>query len=120
MHKWSINREDINIEHKEVILFKVNWILKEYTEDMYCREEKNTAAPHPGYSISKDRLRYCRSDGSAQYRRDGDIGVFRKLPQPSVSPAAPHPGQALLGAAELYSYLKNKNNLYINAYFHFQ
>ena len=31
-----------------------------------------------------------------------DYGVFRKLQQPSVSPAAPHPGQALLGAAELY------------------
>ena len=41
-----------------------------------------------------------------------NFGVFRKLPQPSVSPAAPHPGypiskdrrdgdiQALLGAAE--------------------
>ena len=27
-------------------------------------------------------------------------GVFCKLQQPSVSPAAPHPGQALLGAAE--------------------
>ena len=27
-------------------------------------------------------------------------GIFRKLPQPPVSPAAPHPGQALLGAAE--------------------
>ena len=27
-------------------------------------------------------------------------GVFHKLPQPSVSPAAPHPGQALLGSAE--------------------
>jgi hypothetical protein len=27
-------------------------------------------------------------------------GVFRTLQQPSVSPAAPHPGQALLGAAE--------------------
>jgi hypothetical protein len=25
------------------------------------------AAPHPGYSISEDRVRYCRSDGSAQY-----------------------------------------------------
>ena len=56
---------DINIEHKEVILFKVPWTLKEYTgvfrklhqpaasppeimrklpisgEDMHCREEKN-------------------------------------------------------------------------------
>jgi len=31
------------------------------------------AAPHPGYSISEDRLRYCRSDGSAQYQKDGDI-----------------------------------------------
>ena len=31
------------------------------------------AALHPGYSISKYRLRYCRSDGSAQYWRDGDI-----------------------------------------------
>ena len=48
------------------------------------------AAPHPGYSISEDRLRYCRSDGSAQYRRDGDI-------------------QALLGAAELYIYFPNRN-----------
>ena len=38
-------------------------------------------APHPGYSISEDRLRYCRSDGSAQYQKDGDI-------------------EALLGAAE--------------------
>jgi hypothetical protein len=28
-------------------------------------------------------------------------GVFRKLQQPSVSPAAPHPVQALLGAAEI-------------------
>ena len=26
---------------------------------------------------------------------------MRKLPQPSVSPAAPHPEQALLGAAEI-------------------
>ena len=31
------------------------------------------AAPHPGYSISEDRLRYCRSVGSAQYQNDGDI-----------------------------------------------
>ena len=27
-------------------------------------------------------------------------GVFRTLHQPAASPAAPHPGQALLGAAE--------------------
>ena len=65
----------------------------------YWSEEKNigvfhkipqpsvsSAALHPGYSISEDRLRYCRSDGSAQYRRDEDI-------------------QALLGAAE------NKNDI---------
>jgi len=31
---------------------------------------------------------------------DKDSGVFHKLQQPSVSPAAPHPGQALLGATE--------------------
>ena len=37
-------------------------------------------------------------------------GVFRKLPQPSVSPAAPHPGLALLGAAEN----DIENILYIN------
>ena len=29
-----------------------------------------------------------------------NTGVFRKLPQPPVSPAAPHPEQTLLGAAE--------------------
>jgi hypothetical protein len=28
--------------------------------------------------------------------------VFRKLHQPAASPAAPHPGQALLGAAEVF------------------
>ena len=36
-------------------------------------------------------------------------GVFRKLQQPSVSPAAPHPGQALLRAAECI-YNKNKRD----------
>ena len=39
------------------------------------------ATSHSGYSISEDRLHYCRSDGSAQYLNDGDI-------------------QALMGAAE--------------------
>ena len=52
------------------------------------------AAQHPGYSISEDRLRYCSSVGSAQYRNDGDI-------------------QALLGAAEFVgdkNLLEEKNN----------
>jgi hypothetical protein len=41
-------------------------------------------------------------DGFDGYPLENQLlsGVFRKLPQPSVSPAAPHPGQALLGAAE--------------------
>jgi hypothetical protein len=38
------------------------------------------------------------------------LGVFRKLPQPSVSPAAPHPRKALLGSTESYEKLTIKNN----------
>jgi len=40
------------------------------------------------------------SKNSETLQADANPGVFRKLPQPSVSPAAPHPGQALLEAAE--------------------
>jgi hypothetical protein len=82
--------------------------------------------------ISEDRLQYCRSVGSAQYRRDGDIqalleaaensanhydlrktnifpkfcGVFRKLHQPASSPVASHLKQTLLEDAEK---IKNHN-----------
>jgi hypothetical protein len=38
---------------------------------------------------------------------DDLYGVFCKLPQPSVSPAAPHPGKVLLEASEIR---KNKGN----------
>ena len=36
------------------------------------------AASHPGYLISEDRLRYCRSVGSAKYRRDGYIQALHE------------------------------------------
>ena len=41
------------------------------------------------------------SDPTMQNVEYPDSGVFRKLHQPAASPAAPHPGQALLGAAEM-------------------
>ena len=62
---------------------------------VFCKLHQPAASPaasHPGYSISEDRLRYCRSDGSAQYRNDGDI-------------------QALLGSAE---FSNHKNYIYNN------
>ena len=43
--------------------------------------------------IGHERYVYCTKDSSLVFL----IGVFRKI----QAPAAPHPGQALLGAAEL-------------------
>jgi hypothetical protein len=45
------------------------------------------------------------------YRSLDVIGVFHKLPQPSVSPVGPHLKQVLLGATEQFNQqLKNKQN----------
>jgi hypothetical protein len=87
------------------------------------------------YNKNKTGKKYNRKDSDEEYNMlilDGNLnlyeqsnissdGVFRKLPQHSVSPAAPHPGylisedrrdgdiQALLGAAEEFK---------INDYYH--
>jgi asparagine synthase (glutamine-hydrolysing) len=75
-------------------------------ESLYYREVYESYYPNSAHTIpyfwkqpfmeEEDPSAWCAEKNN----ESDDIGVFHKLPQPSVSPAAPHPGQALLGAAE--------------------
>ena len=61
------------------------------------------------YLQTKGNLMFPLDPSSPLIKKFEKSRVFRKLPQPQVSPAAPHPGQALLGATVLFLKLLSKS-----------
>jgi hypothetical protein len=72
-----------------------------WRQDCYARNLEHAHDFYQSMELLENSNRLISSEeGLSKWSLLHVPGVFRKLPQPSVSPAAPHTGQALLGAAE--------------------
>ena len=113
--KISNYKFEVNYENEEIIF---NYLLKKGVSRQYIALDllkKNgfdndviEDAIKMCNKIKEKNLIFFNEDKKEKNKKD-KVGVFRKLPQPSVSPAAPHPEQALLGAAEKDKSKKDKS-----------